>query len=260
MARKRKSRVELVAEKPAPSPKVADAIAKAEASQGSRPVRPSMECDYENGAFYMGPMHNDANGAYLFVKDTLGTSSGAYTEALLLQIVQALGSNDAARDQAMLNAGLSFIGALAPANEVESALAVQMWTTHSLAMRMAAKFGTAEYVPQLQTYGNLATKLQRTFTAQLEALSKLRRGGEQVVRHIHVDNRGGQAVIAETINTGGAGNGNIVEQSHATGTAGVGPALLGPDPFGNGVPISCGEGEEAMPDAWRDQSRRTKGQ
>src|SRR3546814_9794291 len=70
----------------------------------------------------------------------------------------------------------------------------------------------------------------RTFTAQIEALTKLRRGGEQVVRHIHVDNRGGQAVITETVQTGGSRNGKVADQSHATGFEDAsGPALLGQD-------------------------------
>jgi hypothetical protein len=51
-------------------------------------------------------------------------------------------------------------------------------------------------IPQLDSYGNLAVKLLRTYTAQLEALTKLRRGGEQTVRveHVHV-HAGGQAVV-----------------------------------------------------------------
>jgi hypothetical protein len=81
----------------------------------------------------------------------------------------------------------------------------------------------------------------------METLARMRRGGEQVVRHVHVDNRGGQAVIAENVHTGGKGNGKIDDQSHATGAAGVGPALLGADPFGNGVPIPSREGPEAVP-------------
>src|SRR3546814_18977050 len=61
--------------------------------------------------------------------------------------------------------------------------------------------------------GNLSVKLMRTFTAQIEALTKLRRGGEQVVRHIHVDNSGGQAVITETVQTGGSRNGKVADHS-----------------------------------------------
>src|SRR3546814_6508641 len=83
----------------------------------------------------------------------------------------------------------------------------------------------------------------RTFTAQIEALTKLRRGGEQVVRHIHVDNRGGQAVITETVQTGGSRNGKVADQSHATGFEDAsGPALLGQDETWHGVPIAGGEG------------------
>lgn len=60
-------------------------------------------------------------------------------------------------------------------------------------------------MPTAQTFGNLAAKLLRTSQGQMETLARMRRGGEQVVKHIHVDNRGGQAVIAENVATGGAG-------------------------------------------------------
>jgi hypothetical protein len=110
-------------------------------------------------------------------------------------------------------------------------------------------------VPTVQTFGNLATKLLRTSQAQMETLARMRRGGEQVVRHIHVDNRGGQAVIAENVHNGGRRNAKSDDQSHATGAAGVGPALLGHDAQGNGVPIASREGAEAVPDARRDKSR-----
>ena len=71
------------------------------------------------------------------------------------------------------------------------------------------------------------------------------------LRHVHV-NEGGQAVIAENVNTGGPENGKIDNQSVATATAGIGPALLSTDPFGSGVPIPNRKGEAAMQDARRD--------
>jgi hypothetical protein len=52
-------------------------------------------------------------------------------------------------------------------------------------------------------YMRMALKAQAQSRATMETIDRLVRGGEQVVRHIHVDNRGGQAMIAETINTGG---------------------------------------------------------
>lgn len=135
---------------------------------------------------------------------------------------------------------------MAPRDQAEALLLVQMYVTHDAAIRALSQLGSAEWVPTAQMFGNLATKLLRTSQGQMETLARMRRGGEQVVRHVHVDNRGGQAVIAENVHTGGKGNGKIDDQSHATGTAGIGPALLGADPFGNGVPIPSREGPEAV--------------
>jgi hypothetical protein len=101
---------------------------------------------------------------------------------------------------------VAMLGGIAPTNELEAMLAAQMIATHHLTMEVSRRALNAQDLPQYQAHGNLATKTARTFAAQIEALSKLRRGGEQVVRHVHV-NDGGQAVIAGTVNTGGSGNG-----------------------------------------------------
>ncbi len=150
------------------------------------------------------------------------------------------------------NAALSFIESMEPQNQAEVLLLVQMYVTHDAAIRSLSQLGSAEWMPQIQTFGNLAAKLLRTSQGQMDTLARMRRGGEQVVRHIHVDNRGGQAVIAENVNTGGPKNEKIDNQSYTTDAAGIGPALLGADPFGNGVPIASGEGQAAMQDARRD--------
>ena len=131
-------------------------------------------------------------------------------------------------------------GAVAPDAAIHEAAHVD----EALAVR---SLPDGEWVPTAQMYGNLATKLLRTSQGQMETLARMRRGGEQVVRHVHVDNRGGQAVIAENVHTGGKENGKIDDQSHATGAAGIGPALLGADPFGNGVPIPSRERAKAVP-------------
>ena len=57
-------------------------------------------------------------------------------------------------------------------------------------------------------YGNVASKLLRTYTAQVEALAKLRRKGEQKVRveHVHV-HPGGQAIVGAVNHTPGPGIG-----------------------------------------------------
>ncbi len=67
--------------------------------------------------------------------------------------------------------------------------------THAFAMELLGRAKRVEEIQQFDSAGNMAVKLLRTFTAQIEALAKLRRGGEQTVRveHVHVY-RGGQAV------------------------------------------------------------------
>ena len=131
---------------------------------------------------------------------------------------------------------------------------------HDAAMTALSRAASAEYVEQAKVFGNLSTKLLNAFTRQAEALAKLQRGGEQVVRHIHIDNRhGGQAIVAETFVKGGQ-NAEIGNQAHATDPACASPALLGYDASGDGMPISCGERAEALPITRRQGNRRTKGQ
>lgn len=169
----------------------------------------------------------------------------------LLKYLGSVGADNSDR----YNAALSFIESMEPRDQAEALLLVQMYVTHDAAIRALSQLGSAEWVPTAQMFGNLATKLLRTSQGQMETLARMRRGGEQVVRHVHVDNRGGQAVIAKNVHTGGNGNGKIDDQSHATGAAGVGPALLGADPFGNGVPIPSRERAEAVPYARGHESR-----
>ena len=110
-----------------------------------------------------------------------------------------------------------------------------------------------DYVQSAERYGRLAFKAQSNCRATLEALAKLHQPREQTVKHVHV-NEGGQAVVADHIHqhTGGRENAKSNGQSRATGAAGTSPALPGPDPLGNGVPIASGERQAAMQDARRD--------
>jgi hypothetical protein len=121
-----------------------------------------------------------------------------------------------------------------------------------MARRAAANMG--EYPQAMELYMRLSLKAQAQSRATIEALDRLTNGREQTVRHVHVDNRGGQAVIADNVNTGGKDNGRIDDQSHATGAAGGGSALLGSHPFGNGVPVPSRERPETVPDARRHKS------
>lgn len=56
-----------------------------------------------------------------------------------------------------LNAQLALVAAVAPENELEAALALQMAATHDLSMHLIAKAKNATRLDQMKEFGNLAT-------------------------------------------------------------------------------------------------------
>lgn len=150
-------------------------------------------------------------------------------------------------------------GDLAMASKMLAAQAVTLDSMFTeLARRTAMNMG--DYINAAERYGRLALKAQSNCRATLEALAKLHQPREQTVRHVHV-NEGGQAVIADQFHhhAGGHQNAESAEQPHAAGTgaAGSGPAMLGHDAQGNGLPIPGDQRREALPDARRHGQRRT---
>lgn len=126
-----------------------------------------------------------------------------------------------------------------------------------------ALVNVSKHMDASERYMRLALKAQANSRATLEALAKLHQPREQTVRHVHV-NEGGQAVIADQFHhhAGGQQNAESAEQPHATGTgaAGSGPAMLGYDAQGGGVPVPGNQGAEQVPDARRQGKRRAQGQ
>jgi hypothetical protein len=193
---------------------------------------------------------------YLKLQKAFAAASLAPVNARANELLTYLGSVSADSSQ-RYNAALSFIESMEPRTQAEALLLVQMYVTHDAAIRALSQLGSAEWLPTMQTFGNLATKLLRLSQGQMETLARMRRGGEQIVRHIHVDNRGGQAVIAENVNAGAKETGKIDDQSHATGAVGLGASLPSSNPIGEGVPISSRERSEEVPNARRNESRGT---
>lgn len=159
----------------------------------------------------------------------------------------------------LFGSGVAFVHGVGASNPVEATLAVQMAATHDMAMRLLGRVGRAQYVDQIQLFGNLANKLLNTFARQAEALAKLQRGGEQVVKHIHLDNRGGQAIVTDTVVTGGV-SGRSGDQPYGADLAGVCAALPGPDPLGQAVSVPGHAGAEALSPARGSVTRGTQGE
>lgn len=219
-------------------------MAAAKAAHANRPVRVEVQerARPEGGAYAIGPKHVDEKGHTYALVGSFATTSESFTTAGLLGLANISVVNGKV-DTDSVNAKLALLGAIDPQNELEAALALQMVATHDLSMDLLRRTKTANTRDAMLDFGNLATKLSRTFTAQLKALADHRRGGEQVVRHIHVY-QGGQAVVAETVNVGDLGNEKLGHHSHA-----LGPALLGENPQGYALPVASYPGPEAVPDA-----------
>lgn len=190
--------------------------------------------------------------------DAMGTTSPEFVDEMLSHLATCFGPSTDRRNTREINAALAVLDGMKAENEVEAMLLTQMVATNHAALNCIASinqpFGA-------EKFGNLGVKLLRTFTGQAEALAKLRRKGEQVVRVVHV-HPGGQAVVGDVHHHPDGGRGQVSEiegQSDATGIIGESAALPSPNAIGDAVPIPRGRRKAKVPDARRNQPRRTTG-
>jgi hypothetical protein len=204
-------------ERPAPGEREQAAMARAKARVLDRRNRfKSTLADNGSGGVEFGVPHSDQNGGHMRLLDTFGTCSVDFaTDSLGLLANAMRHTGEPLPTDKRMNAGLAMVDGIAPANEVEAALATQMAATHDLAMGMLSRTKHADMLNQVGVYGPLSVKLLRAFKAQVEALDRLRRGGGQTVRveHVHVHS-GGQAIVGH-VETGGRGIMKTEEQPYA---------------------------------------------
>lgn len=261
-----KSAEELVPALPAakvePTERQAEQIEAMKARHAARPERPRSTVEAaEGGVLRVGNDVSQPVDLYTFaMSDALGSESPDFINHTMLEVTKSLGQDGAT--QSGLNSFLAVLAAIQPKDETEALLASQMIAAHASAHFCTDKMRNAQLVDQLQMYAGLANKFMRTFAAQMEALAKIRRGGEQIVKHVHVY-EGGQAVVAGTIHQhrGGGGEAKDGGQSEAAieaGRIGGGAALPSPDPSRDGMPLPC-HAERPLQDARRHQPRRARG-
>lgn len=148
---------------------------------------------------------------------------------------------------ANLMSDLAFVVGGGAKDTVQSTLLTQMAATHNAALKALNLSMRSEWVDQSVQMGNLANRLLNTFTRQAEALAKLQRDGTQTVKHVHIDNRhGGQTVVTDTVQTGGA-NFESQERAHTTS---AGATMRSADANGGTLSLEAGAGSQALPDAW----------
>ncbi len=242
-----------------PEPTAAEklAIADARLRRGAKHPRVNLSLKSDAQSRYsIGQPHSDGVGWGQRLENALGTRSHAFTMTTLAQVMEALrplGRNIKEED---VNAVLAVLDGAKPENEIEAMLVIQMAITHALAMKTAGNLRRVETLPQQDSAGLLLSRLTRTFTTQVEALAKLRRGGTQKVRveHVHVY-PGGQAIVGNVNQTRGGALENDQQPHAASDQRTVGlpgePAMWCADPDWPAVSVANREGEKAVPDARR---------
>lgn len=106
------------------------------------------------------------------------------------------------------NNAMALLNGIQPQDEIEGMLAVQMIAVHNMAMEtMKRAMITDQTSFGMEANVNYATKMLRTFNAQMEALKRYRTGGQQkvTVEHVHVT-AGGQAIVG-VVNRGEGNSG-----------------------------------------------------
>jgi hypothetical protein len=189
----------------APSDAEKHEIAAASGRQNQRPPRVAIDIRQPiNAPAQISPTHSDGEGWQTRLKDALGTSSSDFVDIEMARLMTIFQNRAGVIDARAVNAALAVVDGLKPQNEIEAMLALQMAVTHGLAMMFSARLysGATETIPQQDSAALTLSRLQRAFTTQMDSLSNMRRGGRQVVEHVHVY-PGGQAIVGNVTHRGG---------------------------------------------------------
>ena len=142
---------------------------------------------------------------YVSLAEATGTIDGDLSNVLTDQAQRTVSYQSMPKVD-KCNIALAALHGIKPRDELEGMLAVQMVGAHNLAMTfMARAMLEGQTCDGVDACISRATKLMRTFTAQVEALNRYRGRGQQkvVVEHVHV-NEGGQAIVG-VVGEGGGG-------------------------------------------------------
>lgn len=128
-----------------------------------------------------------------------GSKIDYFSKVLFKQVQCGIWAGNSSKDEALdqFSAAAGALMGIAPKDELEGMLAVQMVSIHNATMECLRRAMIPEQCFDGRT-GNLnqANKLARTFTTQMEALNRYRGKGQQkmTVEHVHV-HEGGQAIV-----------------------------------------------------------------
>jgi hypothetical protein len=257
-------------EKP-PMPAALQPIAEeAKARHRKRHLNPGVavevETTCERGYIISSP-HRDVDSWQAMICDALGTRSDATAQSFLLQLTSLCSqawhpaldgeSGEWSPDERELNLVLNFVAGIKPRNEMEAAMAAQAVAVHLMTMRLASQ--ALEGGRMVAQDAAVAGKLARTFVTLMDGIARQKgkrsssrqtitvRQEKHVHHHQHVYLAGGH------VETG--------SQSHEAGGASQSAErapLLGSEPVGSVVRLTCGEGQGRLPSP-RGSGRRPNG-
>jgi len=217
-----------------------------------------------SGSFSIDPVGEGPTAVLSTLKlmDTFGATGIDTVNARASDLIKYLDSVGAC-SEGKYNAALAFVESMEPQDQAQAQLLVQAYITHDAAVRALSQLGSAEWLPNMQAFGNLANKLLNTYTKQMETLMRMQRGNEQVIKHVYIDNRfdnrGGQAIFAGG-DVGGGVPGGAERQPYGTAAISGNPALLGAHALGIGLSLSGDAGEKAVSAAWGSVTGSADGQ
>jgi hypothetical protein len=156
------------------------------------------------------------------------------------------------RDITAANGVLAAVIGIDAKDEVEGMLATQMAATHTAAMTALSRLKDSVTLAQQDSYGNLAVKLVRSFTAQMEALDRHRGKGQPSVNVEQVNvNSGGQAIVGAVIGSGSVQKPETQTHEPPAITYEPGTPMRSADTEREALPIARGSRKTALPNARR---------
>jgi hypothetical protein len=244
--------ISLPVEKPEPTDaeraEVRDYLARAKARRRA----PRFAVERQPGKpVRLNPTQVHPGVAAVRMMNALGTTSVDLADRLVGQILNTTHLQPSGQpiSEQNLNAALAAVTGIGPRDEAEAMLAAQMVGVHWTAMELLHQVGATGNRVLFNDAGNLAVKLLRTYTAQIEALKRYRSAGEQrvVVQHVNVMADQAAVQVNPMSTPQGEGDGAKTEDQphaqavdHVSAHASVG-SLRGPDPARGTVPAAgCG--------------------
>lgn len=117
-----------------PSASERRAIEAANEAQAARPARARVTvASSKDRCVSLEMPHSDAMGAAALLRETFGTRSEGFTDHSLQQLANALIAGDDVTTR-QYEAGLALMGAIAPRDELEAAIGLQIVATHTASL------------------------------------------------------------------------------------------------------------------------------